>query len=244
MALTFSHAVGYRGICKLGDTLVLCTGGNINLTQDPIMASGVWGAGYQNAAPIAYAWNYLSLEGSVNFELTTTPSGKGKTGVWERLKAAAFTSRTTATDITLKPDGKNGFNGNGWLSSLSFDASEGQAISGSFNFKGDPSGNNITATGEGDNTETGTGKPKEAGLVGATLIPYWKTSVTANNQTLQDIISWSCSYNSDIQMLKCCNNESSAPLSADYILLGEMSGDGNYTIFRLAGDFTPSKYHE
>jgi hypothetical protein len=76
------------------------------------------------------------------------------------------------------------------------------------------------------------------------LVPYWKTNVVANNVLLKDIISWSCSYNSDIQMLKCCNKESTAPLSADYILLGEMSGDGNYTIFKLAGDFTPSKYHE
>lgn len=235
MALQFSHAVGYRGVCKLDDTLVLCTGGNINLTQDPIMASGVWGAGYENAAPIAYAWNYLSLEGSVNFELTTG-------SVWGKLKAAAFTARTTATNITLRPDGKNGFQGNGWLSSLSFDASEGQAISGSFNFKGDPSGNNITATGEGDKSAGGVGNGST--LAGATLVPYWKTSVTANGSTLKDIISWSCSYNSDIQMLKCCNNESSAPLSADYILLGEMSGDGNYTIFKLAGDFAPSSYHQ
>jgi hypothetical protein len=81
MGLKFSHAVGYRGICAIGNsippgpdgditwtepsistmTTVLCTGGNINLTQDPIMGSGVWGAGYQNAAPIAYAWNYLNL---------------------------------------------------------------------------------------------------------------------------------------------------------------------------------------
>jgi len=67
MALQFSHAVGYRGYCSLNSTNILCTGGNINLTQEPIMGSGVWGAGYANATQIAYAWNYLQLEGNANF---------------------------------------------------------------------------------------------------------------------------------------------------------------------------------
>ena len=236
MALTFSHAVGYRGYCSLNSTSILCTGGNINLTQEPIMGSGVWGAGYANATQIAYAWNYLQLEGSANFQLTTG-------GVWDALKTACFTDRTTAADITLKPDGKNGFSGNGWCSSLSFEASEGSAINGSFNFKGDPSGNNITADGSGDTSAKGmtNGNP---GFAGATLIPYWQTKVKANEIDEKDIISWSCSYNSDIQMLKCCNLESTAPLSADYILLGDMTGDCSYTVFTLKGNFNPSSYHQ
>ena len=55
--MKFSHAVGYRGLCSIKPksdekaTVLLCTGGNINLTQDPIMSGGVWGAGYANAAP-------------------------------------------------------------------------------------------------------------------------------------------------------------------------------------------------
>lgn len=234
--LTFSHAVGYRGVCKLGDVTVLCTGGNINLTQDPIMGSGVWGAGYVNAAPIAYAWNYLNLEGSVNFELT-------KGNVWGTLADYAFTGRTENHNITMLPDGINGFDGNGWLSSLSFDASEGSAITGSFNFKGDPSDGGFTASGTEDESGTGQGTPVESGLVGASLVPYWETKVIANDADLEDIISWSCSYNSDIQMLKCCNLQNSAPISADYILLGQMSGDGSYTIFRIVGDFDPNNYH-
>lgn len=246
MALQFSHAVGYRGYCALKDANnkdipVLCTGGSINLSQDPIMGSGVWGAGYENAAPIAYAWNYLNLQGSVNFELT-----KGK--VWKALKDYAFSARTADHEIILLPDGKNGFEGNGWLSSLSFDASQGSAINGSFNFKGDPSGNNITATGTGDTSSKGKSNGT-VGFAGATLVPYWMTSVSTSSSgagsatTLTDIISWNCAYNSDIQMLKCCNYQSTAPLSADYILLGQMSGDGSYTVFKLAGDFNPSSYH-
>ena len=173
--------------------------------------------------------------------------------VWGALKAAAFTDRTSASPIVLQPDGKYGFDGNGWLSSLSFDASEGAAVTGSFNFKGDPSGGGITTlnSSNGENTDSmGLGSP--TGLAGETLVPYWKTSVSTGGSggsggsggtSLKDVISWSCSYNSDIQMLKCCNSDSSAPLRADYILLGEMSADGNYTIFRIAGDFEPSSYH-
>ena len=169
--------------------------------------------------------------------------------VWTALKAAAFTDRTQASTIVLQPDGRYGFNGNGWLSSLSFDASEGAAVTGSFNFKGDPSGGGITTLdssgASGENTGSmGLGSP--TGLAGETLVPYWKTSVSTGDgegTKLKDVISWSCSYNSDIQMLKCCNSDSSAPLRADYILLGEMSADGNYTIFRIAGDFEPSSYH-
>lgn len=288
MALQFSHAVGYRGVCKIGSVLyknktdaegnpilddngkpiqeldtsqlvtILCTGGNINLTQEPIMGTGVWGGGYQNATPIAYAWNYLNLEGSANFELT-----KGN-GAWSELNKAAFTDRVNSVLVQLLPDGRNGFTGPGWISSLSFEASEGAAITGSFNFRGDPSGDNITADGEGDTSKYGVGiemekdsegkptdKPMKAPFAGATLVPYWETNITAasgdggeSQETLTDIISWSCSYNSDIQMLKCCNRETSAPLSADYILLGDMTGDCNYTVFTLKGNFNPAKYHE
>ena len=156
MPLQFSHSVGYRGLCSLDGTTVLCTGGNISLTQEPIMGSGVWGAGYRNIAPIAFAWNYLSLEGSADFELTAkantfeggSGAGGGSTGgsgtggdsgdVWNTFRKCCVDDRAVQSPITLYPDGHNGFSGNGWCSSLSFSASEGQAMTGSFGFKGDP----------------------------------------------------------------------------------------------------------
>ena len=236
MALTFSHAVGYRGNCQLRKKQVLCTGGNINLTQEPIMGSGVWGAGYANAAQIAYAWNYLTLEGSANFELTTG-------GVWGILREACFTDRTVASEIVLLPDGVHGFTGNGWVSSLSFEASEGAAISGSFNFKGDPSQDSVvTDSGNPTYSKDGTGSAKD--FAGATLVPYWKTSVSATGlEAANDIISWNCSYNSDLQMLKCCRMQSAAPKSADYILIGDMTGDCSITVFKIQGQFDPNDYH-
>ena len=177
MAMQFSHAVGYRGLASIRGQTLLCTGGNISLTQDPIMSGGVWGAGYANAAPIAYAFNYLSLEGSINFEWVQNQGG-GTSQMWNVMKEFAFTDRTTASAMKIQPDGKNGFNGNGWCSSLSFEASEGAALTGSCNFKGDPGQeDSIVADGEGDNSATGLGQPATKGLVGAVLIPYWQTAV-------------------------------------------------------------------
>lgn len=317
--MKFSHAVGYRGLCSIKPKEIngaantnaftlLCTGGNINLTQDPIMSGGVWGAGYANAAPIAYAFNYLSLEGSVNFEWVN------QTAVWNAMKAFAFTDRTTPTVIRLLPDGANGFHGEGWCSSISFEASEGAALTGSLNFKGDPSdtdpeygiisNNDVRNLGLGqpegwtgdyvDNTipkltppnpiarldelqpyqntdrlRFGTGANGN-GLVGATLIPYWNTKVSTMNadktySVVDDVINWSVSYNSDLQVLKCCSygknlfdddpNHGKAgwgdptytPIGADYILCGEMSGEGSLTIFALrqsgACSFSPAGFH-
>lgn len=244
MALTFSHAVGYRGVCKLNNTLLLCTGGNINLTQEPIMSSGVWGAGYANIAPISFAWNYLQTEGSANFELTLGD-------VWARLREFGVASRTERTNILLLPDGKNGFNGRGWCSSLSFDASEGQAVTGTFNFKGDPDDNQGGIIAEGTQETSSTGVGASGGsLAGATLVPYWMTSVkdAGTGNLIDDVISWNCSYNSDLQLLKCCNIGSGLyqgkPLSADYILAGEMTADASITVFRIKGQFDPKQYHK
>lgn len=281
--MRFSHAVGYRGLCSIKpknceDTVLLCTGGNINLTQDPIMSGGVWGAGYANAAPIAYAFNYLALEGSINFEWVNNRN------VWNSLRAFAFTDRTEQTEVHLLPDGVNGFHGNGWCSSISFEASEGAALTGSMNFKGDPSDeaggivsdNDVLTLGidkatkldasnamprlDGmdptDKLRFGTGA-NGVNLAGATLIPYWNTKVStydgSNFIPVDDVINWSCSYNSDLQVLKCCsygknlNSETHTPIGADYILCGEMSGEGSLTVFALresgACSFAPTGFH-
>lgn len=248
MAFQFSHAVGYRGYAKITSAsktvYVLATGGNISLNQDAIFSSGVWGAGYKNAAEqIAWAYNYLRLEGSVDFELTYGD-------VWDAIREFALDDRTSSSNkIILKPDGSNGFNGTAYCSSLSFDCSEGSVLTSSLGFQGDAGGTNaITALGTPNvsalgaaQTAQGTGTDAYAFLGGyGKLIPYWATKVGA----IQDCISWNCSYNSDIQLLKCCTGSGTSPEGADYILLGNMSADGSYTIFTLSGDFTPYKYHQ
>lgn len=271
--ITPEHSVGYRGVAGIKDKtttyLLLCTGGNINLTQQPIMATGVWGAGYANIAPIAWAWNYLSLQGSVNFQLTTGNQ-------WTGLRNFAVADRAgSSNEITLYPDGVNGFSGPGWMTSLSFECSEGAVVTGSFNFRGHPgtslSSTNISASSSVYSATVAyssfTSGSIRGGL-GAKLIPYWRTAVTYNespsanddgtsipSNIYNDIISWNTSYNSDIQQLKCCDGSSGAsaspPIGADYFVLGQMTSQGSFTVFKLkrtegstkGTSFEPSAYH-
>ncbi len=299
MALSFSHSVGYRGLFRVGActytpmpgaapstyalsgsmATLLCTGGNISLTQEPIMGSGVWGAGYMNAGSSSYAYNYLSLEGSGNFELTTD------FGAWYRF-GDIIQDRSKPLFINLLPDGWNGYHGGAWVSQLGFECSEGAAVTGNMSFKGDPGGkvgNNpaIVASGEprGNASWSSWGAGYGGNIAGDTLVPYWRTGmgfgtgysnssmssvavgpfpaynngvnqnmqgvqVNAANKLFSDVTSWSVNYNSDVQMLKCVRYETTSPLSADYILCGEASCDGSYTIFRVSGEFAPGAYHK
>ena len=280
MAWSFSNSVGYRGYAKITPTggeaaTLLATGGNINLTQDPLTSQGVWGATPDVAAQIvAWAYNYLRLEGSISYDLTKGP-------VYNAIRAFAFASREDGADIIMKPDGGNGFDGTGYCSGATFSCSEGQIVTGDINFVGDADGGNaIIADGEdkagqdgsqyeeifgsGGTTETtheetSTSMTIENGEVtnvessssfstettgtvageGA-VIAYWATKVNG----VDDAISWNVSYNSDIQLLKCCTGSAEPPIGADYVLLGDMSGDGSFTVFTLKGDFEPENYHK
>lgn len=249
MALTFKHATGYHGIAAIGSEpgssgqnnckKILCTGGSVTLNQDPISSTGVWGANSPSAAQIAYAYNYLRLEGQANYEITS--------GIWATLKSFAITHKTDAdgTYVVLRPDGTHGFAGFSWCNQISFECSEGAALTGSISLIGDPSGNNITT---GDATDTfaanGFGETDASSLAGATLIPYYCTAASVGTTSGQEIISWNTSCNTDMQLLKLCSGEDSVPLAADYIVCGEITCDGSISVFQLKGDFAPASYHK
>lgn len=262
---SFSGDVGYRGVVMLDDVQLLATSGQVSINHDPIFSQGVWGAGYQNAAEqVAYANNYLRLEGSFGFQLT---KGAGVSAV----NKFAFTNRgnPAGTSIKILPNGQQGFEGIGWCSSLSFNASEGDVLNCDCNFSSyiDGSSNKIK-TGSSSNSALGVstdGLPFKAN----DLFPYWATQVyygalgaefsdtinTSKEKVINDITNWSASYNSQIVQLKCCRQDSKtasgyayededgAPLGPDYILVGTMTADGSYTVFKLAGQFEPANYH-
>ena len=241
MAWQFSNSVGYRGYAKIGKATLLATGGNINITQDPLTSQGIWGATPEAAAQVvAWAYNYLRVEGSISYDLTKGP-------VYEVLREWAFLQRDTAKEILMKPDGGNGYAGEGYCSGASFGCSEGQIVTGDVNFVGDAGGDagGIIAGGEGnagaDGSQYGDIFGANTGTVAGegALIAYWATSVNG----VDDAISWNVSYNSDIQLLKCCTGDNKAPIGADYVLLGDMSGDGSYTVFTLKGDFDVEGFH-
>ena len=233
-----SYQVGYRGYAAIGtkaeDTvLMLCTGGNISVSQDPIMSGGVWGAGEGNISPIAYAWNYLTMDASMNVEIATSEN------YWERFTSGGY--------YVLKPEGTGGFLGGGHRTTTSVEASEGSAITGTINFK--DTGGGISAglpdSSIPDDKKSGGYGNRPSYLAGATLVPYWRTCVKNNAKnrssssvdgtTLSNVISWSASSNRDVQFLKCCNLEWNSPLDADYVVYGEITGDCSYTLFGIYG---------
>ena len=233
--LTHSYNVGYRGLAKRGSTIMLCTGGNINVSQDPIMSGGVWGAGEGNISPIAYAWNYLTLDGSMNVEITNA------SGYWQ----AFYSSK----GVTLYPDGNNGYNGDGYNTTTSVEASEGSAVTGTYSFK--DSGGGLSGGKAITDTATGTGG-KPSYLSGDSLVPYWRTTVGISESnshsslttSYSNIISWSASSNRDVQFLKCCNLESSSPHSADYVVMGEITGDCSFNEFGVKGSYAYHQQHK
>ena len=235
MPLTFKHATGYHGVAKIDGNKILCTGGSISINQDPISSGGVWGANAASASQIAYAYNYLRLEGNANYELTT--------GLFSVLKAFAITNKTAdeGTQVTLRPDGTHGLEGNAWCNQISFECNEGAALTGSFSMIGDPSGTDAITTGDA------TDHFDEAGgtmFAGATLVPYYCASATVGTTSGQEIISWNTSCNTDMQLLKLCKGETTVPIAADYIVCGEITCDGSITVFQLKGDFEPASYHK
>lgn len=253
MATTFSGDVGYRGVVKLDNVILLATSGSINLAHNPIFSAGVWGAGYQNASEqVAYADNYLQLDGSFACEMTPA--------AFDAVKKFAFTNRGAAdgTPIAILPNGESGFTGSGWCTSLSFSAAQDAVLTADMNFASyiDEQKNKIT-TGVSDNSALGASEGSPAVAYNA-LYPYWATEIyTAATpdvgSQLADIMNWSASYSSSVEFLKTCgrgtgfqdDNESfPAPLAADYIVLGAMTAEGSYTVFKLQGDFDPNAYHK
>lgn len=255
-ATTFSGDVGYRGIVQLNNITILATSGSFTLGHNPIFSSGVWGAGYENAAEnVAYADNYIEITGSFGFELT-----RGQ--VFEALKSFAFTNRgnPNGTNILIYPNGEHGFQNKGWCTSLSLSASTDNVVTGDCNFTSYAEDENSVTTGNSNNSPLGL-SDGQLPFNFNDLYPYWASGVykedknTNQFELVQDVVDWSASYSSDMQVLKCCGNEdlgqrggyhdqAGAPLAPDYIMIGSMTADMNFTIFRLQGDFEPESFHQ
>ena len=225
---TMKYEIGYRGYASLGGSRLLATGGSCNINQDPIMASGVWGAGAYNAAEnVIYAPNYLRLEGDISFELA---SGD----IFTVLKEFTTEDRATGKTLELMPNGAGGYSGDAWCSQFSLDCSEGAIVSGSVGFTGVGfDGFTATAASGGSGTgDTGQGSPLgEGGLDG--VFPYWGTSVSVGGSKQDDIISWNASYSSEVVLLSLCSGATTAPTGPDYVMMGSMTADGSFTLYGL-----------
>lgn len=264
MAVTFTYDIGYMGVVKLNSTPLLATGGNLNIQQQPIFTTGVWGAGWYTAAQqIAYAPNYITTSGSVNYQLT---GGKAFT----QLQNFAFEKRNQGAIFEILPNGIAGYMGRGWCQSCSFSASQDAIVTGDAGFK---TGNvqDCIQTGSVSDTAAKYG----AGSGGSNYLndsfgesylnvfPFWASGVClkqaenanrpANNQTLSwdaagrdDIIDWNANYSSELALVATCANYSTLAESkqAKYCALGTMNADGSFTIFRVAEDLDPDKIRQ
>lgn len=283
MSVDFTYDIGYMGVVKLGGnnftpynsatssfavdssaTTILATGGNINVQQTPIFTTGVWGAGWYNAAQqIAYAPNFITTSGSVNYELTIGDA-------FTNLQDFAFEKRNQGKTIYILPNGKAGYYGKAWCEGCSFSASQDAIVTGDFNFK---TGNVQNCINTGSYTDDDPQVKQGTANVNQdftsdylAVFPFWASGVCLDmsgdtirpeqNQAVNwdenagtarnDIIDWNASYSSQLVLVATCANYDSVQKSkqAKYCALGTMTADGSFTIFKVAGDLDPDKIRE
>ena len=281
MAVNFTYDIGYMGVVKLDDpqetttgsgfsipstaTALLATGGSLSVQQSPIFSSGVWGAGWYVAAQqIAYAPNYITTSGSVNYQLT-------KGNAFDKLQNFAFEKRNKGAMIYILPNGKAGYYGKAWCQGCSFSASQDAIVSGDFNFKTGNVQNCINTdtwdtTNDDKTSDVGKGSANinsDFGNDYLNVYPFWASGVCLDksgsttrpdaNEAVSwedgkrdDIIDWNASYSSQVVLVATCANYDSVETSkqAKYCALGTMSADGSFTIFKVAEDLDPDQIRQ
>lgn len=251
MTIAFSHEVGFYGVVFIDGVQLLATSGSVNLNTEPMYSSGVWGAGWYNAAEqVAYAVNYMRIEGDVGFELT-----KGDT--FTKLKEFAFTKRADplrASDyFQILPQGKSGYIGPAWCSGCNFTASENALVTGGFNYSSGKMDANSWVTGVDQTYDGGLTSESALGVAGGLpfaatdVYPYWASKVSIGSTVLtvaklNDVISWSANYSSQINYVAFCNGQTSNVKEADYIMVGPMTADGSLTIFKVSSQLDPDTF--
>lgn len=107
--------MGYQGYAKFyvdehggnvsgeeKSVVVLTTGASVNLVLEPIYSTGVWGAGWYNAAESAhYADNAIRYEGNIDTELQVGTLGK----YWNLIQDFAIAHRAYPKSLEISPDG-------------------------------------------------------------------------------------------------------------------------------------------
>ena len=277
MPVNFTYDIGYMGVVKMGDTesttleqatTILATGGNITVQQTPMFTTGVWGAGWYNAAQqVAYAPNYITTTGSINYELVYAANLGG--GMFTKIQDFAFEKRNLGKKIFILPNGIAGYQGVAWCQGCSFTASADALVTGDTSFKTGNVTECITTTNADENSIKGPGLGKEdTNPINAAfgddylnVFPFWASGVLLTDLSnvdkeqnvstkrgqrptvvlRDDIMDWNTSYNSQLALVATCANRTSLEASqqANYAALGTMTAQGSFTIFRIAADLDP-----
>lgn len=242
----FSYDIGYYGTVKIGEQGLLATGGNISVQYSPIFTTGVWGAYWKNVTDkIAYAPNYITLSGSVNYQLTVN--------IATLLQDFAFENRDQSKTCTIYPNGVAGYQGAMWCTGCGFSTSQDSLVTGDISLKSGNTSSSITTSNNSSKTKTDTSIINSISEGYRDVFPYWGTGVylTELNDTstrntpsksstqINDIIDWSASYSSQLVFVACCNYTSTM-LQADYCCLGSMQAQGSFTMFKIGSYLQPA----
>jgi len=254
--IQFTHEVAFYGLVKLDGTAILATSGSIGVSTDPMFSSGVWGAGWYTAAEqVSYALNFLRIEGDVSFELAAGD-------IFTKILNFAFEKRVPSNGeeamvLDILPQGKAGYSGPAYCSGCNFSASEGSIVTGGFNYSSGNMGSaywkTIDPTNPSDpNRQTGTKGSTGTPPAFKAVYPYWATAVLLGASypgsiKLPDVVSWDASYTSSIEFVKFCqgitDDTDNKIREADYIMVGPMNADGNFTIFTVNNQISPEQFH-
>jgi hypothetical protein len=240
--------IGYQGYAKLSGTIVLVTGGGVDLVQDPIYSSSAWGAGWKNIAPSAhYADTATRYEGTVDFEL--------QLGVWTTLRNWVVDNRITPITLELCPDGSKiftytagsaaGITG-AYNTSTSFSTSEGSVIGvsvGIMSFDrsvsdGDTYIDNKTGL-IADNC-TNLVNPINPSCTNLNPVPYWKSTAeilvsSISPQAGLQAVEWNVDITQNTLAVYTCR-KSKLPRA---VLQGSMDITGSVIMYHPDGVFDP-----
>jgi len=92
--------IGYLGFVKLVDQFLLTNSTGLNRQVNPLQSTGVWGAGWFNAATTTnYADSQQHFEGPLDFDL------QGESALWNRVRDWVIEERACAQTVQMSPNG-------------------------------------------------------------------------------------------------------------------------------------------
>ena len=216
MPILKTSLVGYNGYASIGTIPILCTGGSSSVQNSIIYTAGVWGGGYDNGfRNVCFALDYPIFTTQINFQLTS--------GFYDVFKTwMQGETRSSSSSISVYPDGAIGYNGNVYCQSVSFQTNQDSLVTGSVTAKG--ASYNTTATSTLTKPVISTLAPNYK-----SVYPYWGSIIKIGGSSVSDLISWSITKSTTIVFAKSCNKTTSTIVNAQYVALGLLQGEGNYS---------------
>jgi len=229
-------ALGYEGYIKIGDSIVLGSGGSVpknrtRLDSSSAYAGKISGTGIGIGFPHTYDWS--SWDGNADMELTDD--------LFATLKSWIVTERDQTKSISLSSRNTNIQTFNGYWDSVAFSTSVGALVTANIGFVA----LDRTTYDYGLDTQAKTGQTDTVSVP----IPYWKTSI-GNYKFME----WNLTFTQEVVKIFACKNSSVAvapaylgvspvtiSLTGTYLFSGEMPDSSSLLVTMGNGSFSLSK---